>query len=440
MAKLESRIRVDILLNARAITRAVFTVPAVMGFPTFAERFRTYSDETSVAADTELDASTRAALNTGFKQKPKPSKIVAGRLDALVKQKITLTIVGAPAEDDVYALTLDGEVASYTAGSGEAEADVVDGLVLAIGGLTRSYTVVDGGDSLTVESATAGDPFLFSMVAEDPSAFTLVETTANVSVTDGLDAVRAAGAKFTGFTLTSRERVASGSAAAWAALNGYLFCAQDADANAVLSGNTDNTASDFATLDPAFFLYHHTDAEFADAAWMAAKLTVDPDTDSTSWSYAQLVGITPSSLTDTQRDALFAKNGNVVGTLNDVPCTSKGRTGSGRSIDLVLLQLWYDARVSEGIAQMLLDASARGSKAPFDEEGVEMVRERINRVHETAKRAKHIVRGTEWIEMPELTDVPPADRLAYVLNGTKFGAEPTGAIEEVDALGYLTID
>jgi uncharacterized protein DUF3383 len=117
-------------------------------------------------------------------------------------------------------------------------------------------------------------------------------------------------------------------------------------------------------------VYHSSDAEPMDLAWLVSRLVFDPDIASAGWS-GRVRGVLPvAALTTAQRDALRANNVNVGLRFSSAPVyVSPGINMAGRGIYEIVSSHWYAARVAEDIAFLKLQHSDRGEKIIVDSTG-----------------------------------------------------------------------
>jgi len=255
-----------------------------------------------------------------------------------------------------------------------------------------------------------------------------------------LDAINAENSNWYGIAIQSRTDTDISSAASWADTNKRLYVAQCKDADILLAPETDV----FGVLkaagnDHTLGMYHSDDAEWADCAWLANRLAVNPDLQTTIWSYVTLDGITAQDLTPTEMVNLEAKNANVYSTFYGVGATGMGTVADGTKADLILTADWVKARLEEKLAQHLLSYSNAGLKIPYTDKGINTFRQKTKEVLDLGERTLHFAPDTSAIQMPKLADVPAADITNRVLNYT-FTTEPAGAIEKVGTLnGYVAV-
>lgn len=118
-------------------------------------------------------------------------------------------------------------------------------------------------------------------------------------------------------------------------------------------------------------IYHSTDAQPADLAWLTSRLVFDPDTRSAPWD-GEVRGITAytTGLTSSQRDLAIANNANLGLPFSSAGFyVSRGVNMNGRALYEIVTGDWFRARVSEDIAYLKLQHTARGEKIIVDSTG-----------------------------------------------------------------------
>lgn len=225
-----------------------------------------------------------------------------------------------------------------------------------------------------------------------------------------------------------------------------LFLAQSSDA-AILAATAGNVAEDLKgfAYTRTGLLYHATDTAHAAFSWLSAKLAADPDTTATIWAYETLAGITVDTLTDTQHTNCVDQYCNTYETFKGVGATGQGILADGNRIDSLIAKDWFKARVEEGIAQLLLDASSQHTKIPYTQAGLWQIAQVLINVAGRGRPKEETPAGPGGgighfayrasgeiidINVPNIADVDPADITAReaTISGT---VTLSGAIESV---------
>lgn len=208
--------------------------------------------------------------------------------------------------------------------------------------------------------------------------------------------------------------------------NGLAVASTDADIGSVLFG---------AQYTRCALLYHPTDAEYLDAAWMSRCLAFDLDVKKGNWAMKRLPGFTGANLSDAEVTALRAVNCNYFSTATMTSGTQvaaftaqgwmpSGSAAAGRRIDITTSIDYAHARFEEALTNtLLLDPHGIG----FDNAGINRFAASASDVMRRCVRAGHFIpfqvpegedqEGvlTPYVRVPTYRDVVAADRTARTL-------------------------
>lgn len=450
-ANFDDTIQVSVTTDAAPLGRAGFGTLLVVDAATMSERVRYYTTAAAVTADEtagDITAAQGTALRLALSQRPRPSRVAAGRAANEVAQVTTVT-VGGTAVTGTYAFTVNGIVVSFAATvPTDTNSDIGAGLrAAATSALAAIGVVVSGATDAVILTGPLGVTLtLTAVTAPGTGTLTPVTGTAAVSIATGLDAIVAEENDWYGLALVSRVKQTILNAAAWAESNGSkLYVAQSSDA-AILTSATDDIASLLQDLNytRTALLYYQTNSVPADAAWLGNRLVADLDVQQTQWYNVTLTGVTSTpSLTATQRNAAQGKNCNLYLTLLGAGATGSGVVASGLFIDEITTIDWVIARVREAIAQLFLNVANRLQKLPYTDEGFSQIGSVISPVLERGLTADHFALSASgeppFVTLPDLSTVDPADR-ANRLYRLSFAALLSGGIREVVVSGSVTND
>lgn len=273
--------------------------------------------------------------------------------------------------------------------------------------------------------------------------------TTDTDYKEALDAILAVDDAFFGVTIVSRTASDIQDAAEWCATNLRIGFFQSSDADMLTGAGTSIVSTlQSASNDWALVHYHADDTEWMDVAWLATFLATDVDVQTTIAAYRRLSGITVDSITTTEKNNLLGEGGNAYLPFKKLPSTYPGKTASGQYVDTMLSVAWVKARVEEAIAQELVNYSNRGSKIPYNDEGIQIIASVVEEVLDTGVQADHfnivIDEDTGEKQSPQLTvplrsEVSAADVTARTLN-LSFVAELAGAIQETTVTGNVVVD
>lgn len=266
-----------------------------------------------------------------------------------------------------------------------------------------------------------------------------------------LTAIEAQSSDWYGLVTVSRAKADILSAAGWVQTNGAkLFIAQTADAaviTAVDPQDKDVGAQLFEAGYTRTALLYKTLREVdatpvqdpACTVWAADRLSVDPDAITTTWAYVQLPGIVQDRPPSTAQTQLNLRNANWYAG-NSLPLgTRPGKMVNGSHIDTLITADWSRFRLEEDLAQVFADASARGTKVPYTDEGIAIIESTFrSRIDGAGVSAGHFVEGLTEYDFPPRDETTAQDRAARLY---RCSAEATlaGAIERVVFDFYQTI-
>ncbi len=429
---------IQVLLDAPSVTRAGFGTVLIAG-PNFSpgggELIQFFTSLAATVSGTGLTTSSPEyrAAREAFAQGVR--RIAIGRLRARVAQVQTITVTTAA--DGVWTVTVNGTAYTFTA-TGSANANAIAAGLRSALGSAPGVTVTGSSAQIILTANVAGVGFTATVTAAGAGASTNVTSTANRSVADELDDIANENGDWFGLVITSRVAEDLRQTAAWAETARRLYVAQTADA-AVLTTATDDIASELQDASRAFtaVMYHASATEYADAAWCAKVLSFSLETTSPTWAFHQLSGVTPDAMSVTQRDNAIGKNCNVYLPLKSLPATWPGKVAGGKWTDEIVIAEWFRARHEEDIAQALINASARGEKIPYTDEGFAVFESILRRRYAQGVTAGHFVEGQLVTNFPRRADIADADATARVYRWSA-SIQLAGAVHRTESTIYLT--
>jgi hypothetical protein len=117
-------------------------------------------------------------------------------------------------------------------------------------------------------------------------------------------------------------------------------------------------------------LYHPSDAQYADLAWLASRLVFDPDSKSAPWEGELKEVSGNAALTSSQAAAIGTNKVNATGTLSSaISYVSPGQNMNGRAFYEIVSGDWLKTRIAEDIAELKLQHTSRGEKIIIDSTG-----------------------------------------------------------------------
>jgi hypothetical protein len=301
---------------------------------------------------------------------------------------------------------------------------------------SRLYTSLTG---VLTDFASTTDEYKAAqaMFAQDPSPRSIRIGVQDelATVPEALAAIVADANDWYGLILTSRTEADVLAAAAWAEANDKVFITASSAAALLTTATTDlaSQVQDAAYKNTAVF-YHQTPSQFADAALMGRFFGADPGAEIVK--FLTLAGVTASSLTDSEKANLWAKNGSTYTTVGGVNIVESGATGSGQFLDSTRNLAYLRARVQEAVYGLLV----RVNKIPYTDAGVMQVVSEVNGVLGRMVREGVLADSpAPAVTYPRVADVSTADRTARLLPDINFTAREGGAVQGVDVAGVVSV-
>jgi uncharacterized protein DUF3383 len=430
-------VTMSIEIKDAAVSQQGFGVPLIAGYHTYwAERVRTFSDpdEMTVAP---LSMPTTHPIYLAAKalksQRPTVEQFKVGKRLGAVTHTVRLT-PSTPIAGEVFSLKVDGVAVSVTADGTPTVAEITGALTTAITALT-DVTATDNTTNVSVAGDTAGKLHAYTELSSNLAFKDLTANPATTIQTD-LAAIRAYDSDWYALLLDSNSEAEGLAAAAWAESQKVLLFLSTADTEVTDGGVSNDFGSDLktATYHRAIILWHHNPSQYAAAAWVGRMLSKTPG--SATWANKSLSGVDKSTLSDTQRAALKAKNVNYYVDVKGVGFTLDGRAASGRYIDITHGQDKFDARVSERIVGML----ANNDKVPYTNKGAQLARAQVEGQILEGIGDLYIDGTSPWsVTVPLVADVNPNDRIARTLPNVKFNFVLQGAVHKVNIIGTVRV-
>lgn len=368
------------------VTQAGFGVPLITSASaSWAERVRTYANIAGVGADFATTTPEYLAANAIFSQNPRLTQIKIGRL-ANKPTQVSVVKVTSVINTTAYVVHFFSagveQTATYTSDNTATNDEIAAGLASAINALaapapnaTAVATGPGGSQVCTVTGNAAGNWFCVDI--NDPNLLAVHETGTDAGVAADLDAINNEDNGWYGLISLFKSDATVAAAAGWVENNTKLY-------TPALCGTEIATVVDGSATDEAHALkaaarartgafFHPRGWEFADAAEMGKFFVVSPGGD--NWRLKTLSGVTPGwsngqQYTQTQITNIKAKRANfyyILGGVNVIG--GNGTVAANEYIDVVRGIDWWTARVSERLANLLIQSN----KVPFTDAGIALV-------------------------------------------------------------------
>jgi hypothetical protein len=215
------------------------------------------------------------------------------------------------------------------------------------------------------------------------------------------------------------------------ALKKYFY-AQTSDAD-LPAGTAGNIGEDLRLASRArtALVYNATDAEFSDGAMcgIGGAAQVDAPGGAITFKFKTLRGVTASTLTTSQLDAIDTEYANHYTVVGGRGILAEGTSADGEFIDVQHTLDWTYFRTQEAVFRALATTS---TKVPYTNAGIGAVEAEIRGVLETGIENGHFDPEVEpIIVMPKKADIAAADLTARLLPDIDAQVDIAGAIHKV---------
>lgn len=305
-------------------------------------------------------------------------------------------------------------------------------------------TATDNTTYLSIASPIAGE-----FVRVVPSNFNLLrfqQDHANNAVATDLAAIELVDPDWYALVDCFPSLAQTAAVAAWIESAKKLHVVASTDAG-ICSSATDDIAtalkaSAYARTAPIF----HPDAGvFADAAWLGARLPLDPGSE--TWAYVTLAGVPVVSLTPAQQNyatglssSAFAtgKACNIYVAIGGVNATWPGIVSAREFVDKVRGTDALKAEAQANVYERIVAASNAGRKIPFTDAGIAVIKAALEKALSKFVDLGFLDEGSTFVTAPSAADSSSSDKQARRLTAVKAGGRIAGAIHELVATITLT--
>ncbi|MGL5712744.1 MAG: DUF3383 family protein [Paraclostridium sp.] len=147
---------------------------------------------------------------------------------------------------------------------------------------------------------------------------------------------------------------------------------------------------------------------------------------SITWGNKVVTGVPTSGYSVADERALMAKNINYITKEMGLVITQFGRTTSGSNADITRSKDYLKNRLMESLTSALVNSK----KVPYTTQGMAIISSAMNEVGVQALNQGML---TEFrVITPKIEDIPTNDKANRVLNGVKFIATLSGAVETIN--------
>lgn len=449
MGALDQIVDVVITQNTSTVPQASFSIPLIAGPSAHITGPVQYFSSPAgyLSAGGLIGDPEYTQLVEAFSQALTPEQVGVGTYTPSVAQVDTFQ-VNTLTTGHAYQFTLNGMVIGYTSLGGDAQQDILNNLLTAIGTQFPTNPPVSGvvtgtgaGALLTLTSTVPGAAVTYTAI---DASLTYAAVTPNHSIVQDLLTILAVpnlGNLWYGLSICSQVSTDIEQVAAFIETQLKIFIGAPTDA-AILTTSTTDVAS--VLKDKGYartaLLYAGTANDGRAAAWLGGQLPQVPG--SNTWDLKTLVGISPDSFNDTQRAIAIGlplipgKNCNIYETVGGVNITENGFMVGGQYIDITVGLDWLRATLQTNVFALMVQSA----KIPYTNQGIAVIE---NAVHQTLLQgvANGLIDGNSPITVtaPDVLDIPQADRAARLLPDVKFSCRLAGAIQNVIINGTVSV-
>jgi len=447
MGSLASIVNVQISRQTSVPTRAGFGTGAFLADDTTLTNLtKTYTSLADMTGDSELTASEALVAGAAyFGQQLAAPKFTVLREVSTVAQVSTLTFSGDLLAAHATVVTLDGgDLSSVPFDTDNADTLAAIAVVIAAETQITSAVVNGAEDGIIVTAAVVDTAFSISaVVTGDPevTVLSLISVYAG-GISGSLSNASSENNDWYGLAIHSRLVADIEEASDWVqgqgTSNPKLFFAQNASAD-ILNPALSTDICSVLTAKSAFrtaVMYHADDAEYADCAWMGGQLPNDPG--SITWAYKSLSLVTVDTFAAGEKAAAHAKNCNTYDTVAAVNITEEGKVCDSpfEWLDVIRGVDWIQVNMTVDLFTLLVNLP----KIAFDSKGIGAIKGTIQNTLLIAQNMGILSKDVPAVVfVPDLADVPPADKGNRVLNGVTFTGVLAGAIQKINVLGTVTL-
>lgn len=383
----------------------------------------------SVGTDFGTSSATYKAFRAMVSQNRKPKYIYVAERDAAVAIQKTITITGTILSGQTVAGTVNGTAISVVyATSSTATMDAVATAIAAVEGVA-SATHSTGVITIV---ATAQWELSVSTFAATGSGtlptFAVATTVAGRTIADDIEALFAENTNPYLIYLTSTNKGAILSAAAYVQTLRKLLFAATTDSAVKAAGSTDVASQlETAGYTRTAIFYTEDSTQHYPAALASLCLSYDPG--AVAFHNKELVGVTPDDLTDTAIGVLEGKNANNYTTVyGSTALVLQGVTADGVQIHATRDQDYFQTTLEGRIANVL----TVNPKIPLNTFGLKLI-ETAGQGVMNQMVAENVFDSDvdATFTAPDIADISEEDVTAHLASGFTGSAKIQNAMVEV---------
>ncbi len=305
-------------------------------------------------------------------------------------------------------------------------------------------TTTDNTTYLTIASPIAGE--FMRVVAGDLNLLRLQQNHADNAAATDLAAIELFDSSWYALIDCFPSSAQTPAVAAWIESAKKLHVVASSDAG-ICSSATDDVATAIKAAGYArtAVIFHPDAGCFIDAAWCGSRLPLDPGSE--TWAYCRLAGVTAVRLTPAQQNyatgtaaALYAdgKACNIYVTIGGQAAVWPGIVAAQEFVDKVRGCDAMKADSQADVYERIVEASTAGTKVPFDDGGVAVIKGTMHKTLDKYQRIGFLVKGSTYVNAPAASAVSSSNKQARTLTDVKGGGQIAGAIHQLNATITLT--
>lgn len=440
-------IQTNYSIQSRAITQASFSNIMILtnedsGWGS--DIVRSYTSIDEVLVDFSSSTRTYKMCNTIFSQNPKLNIVYVGAEGTRTAQVVTVVFDADIVTGNTITIEVDGE--EITQAFSTDHVTTMGALATQIAAIANIDTATVGGSGSRTITITADEPGVPITVgtavvtggASQAEAVTTT-TTENVGVPEFMVNISDSFDNYYGVLWGERNPLLVKEMVKYIETQPRQFFTSDDDTDILLEATTDDVASFISagSYNRSAFFYSADEIEFKDAAAMAVQYTYEPGTEILAFKSA--AGITANDLTSTERGVISDKKASTFEEFGGQKCFFFGSVGSGlRTADYRFAD-YLNYQIQSEVAYLFLN----NPKLPFNSKGRTAILGAIKTALEREKAAGKL-RETETtpaytVYVPEVEDVPTADRINRHFSGITYTVQFAAGIETVKITGTIEI-
>lgn len=429
MSALSEVVDVTITDETSTVSEEGFGTPIILSAnATFPERVRSYSDTAGMVTDGFTSTTPEyLAAEAMFSQSPRPELVKVGR--RANKPTLRWAITPTAANLFNYQMKFAGNaLTSFTSDSDGTVTEVITGLKALIDALALPVTVSNQTTYMRILENVAGAWHQASVLGVPGVENLAIEMDhADPGLAADLAAIALEDNDWYAICNLYNSAAEVAAIAAYAEANGKLFVAASQQSS-ILGGGSSDIASTLETsaYTKTAVLHHPDNSEFVDAALLGRCLPTTPGSE--TWMFKNLAGVAAATYTSTQKTNMRAKNCGWYTAFGGTNVTFEGKVASGSYIDVERGKDWTEARMAEGVVNLLI----QNDKIGFTDKGVANICAVLREVQDTGvTNGLYSDDPAPLVTAPLVADVSDSDKSNRILPDVVASQTIAGAIHKV---------